>query len=155
MTTHIIVSMNAWLVYKKLFNVYCILASCYIRLTLNICSLVRQCECVTMTDQRTNIQYYLTCLWEFRRILNPTSHRCKLARLTSDRAERASGVQSPLKTLSNARKCGTSGTTWDAAGLRHTGLPVSVWPTTKPPRAARSGSSGHEHRLTTARNRFT
>jgi hypothetical protein len=36
---------------------YCILASCYIRLTLNICSFVRQCNtCVTLTDKRTNIQ---------------------------------------------------------------------------------------------------
>jgi hypothetical protein len=29
------------------FNIYCILASCYIRLTLNICSFVRQCNTFT------------------------------------------------------------------------------------------------------------
>jgi hypothetical protein len=32
---------------KIVNNIYCILASCYIRLTLNICSFVRQCNTFT------------------------------------------------------------------------------------------------------------
>jgi hypothetical protein len=45
--------------YRTLQEVYCILASCYIRLTLNICSFVR--ECVTLTDKRTNIHFKKVC----------------------------------------------------------------------------------------------
>jgi hypothetical protein len=33
--------------YSAVLHVYCILASCYIRLTLNICSFVRQCNTFT------------------------------------------------------------------------------------------------------------
>jgi hypothetical protein len=33
--------------HKRFSKIYCILASCYIRLTLNICSFVRQCNTFT------------------------------------------------------------------------------------------------------------
>jgi hypothetical protein len=38
-----------YLLFSSLGDIYCILASCYIHLTLNICSFVRQCN--TFTSQ--------------------------------------------------------------------------------------------------------
>ena len=67
----------------------------------------------------------------------------------------ASGLHSALKTRVKARISGKNGRTCGVAGLRHIGFPVAVRVTTKPPRAARSGSSGQEHRFTTASKRLT